>query len=94
MQADARVNLYEAARQWTAAVGAQKGRMFMGGAEPNLADLGVYGVLQAVRGMDTFNDVLREEPQMREWYEAVRAKVAASRLPADGVGYVDSRAGA
>lgn len=34
------------------------GRDFLGGSSPNLADLAVFGVLRAVQGTDTYNDVM------------------------------------
>lgn len=41
--------------EFIAAVGDRK---FMGGDRPNLADLAVYGVLTAVKGTPTYNDVV------------------------------------
>ena len=40
----------------------------MGGASPSLADLGVYGVLQAVRGMDSFAELMAHDQVMAAWY--------------------------
>jgi microsomal prostaglandin-E synthase 2 len=55
IQGDLREALYADANSFVAAVGSQK---FLGGEQPNLADLAVFGVLQAIRGTDTYNDVV------------------------------------
>jgi len=47
--------LYADADQFVAAVGP---RQFLGGDRPNLADLSMFGVLQAIKGTDTYNDVV------------------------------------
>jgi microsomal prostaglandin-E synthase 2 len=52
---DLREALYSDLDSFVEAVGHRK---FMGGDVPNLADLGVYGVLKAVQGTDTYNDVV------------------------------------
>ncbi len=87
--ADPRDDLFACAKEWTSAMGE---RPYMGGDSPSLADLGVYGVLQAVRGMDTFNDLLEHDAEMAAWYARMGAHVKPSRLPTDGVAYVDPRA--
>ena len=39
-------------------VDALRGHDFLGGSTPNLADLSAYGVLKAVQGTPTYNDVV------------------------------------
>ncbi len=34
-------------------------RKFLGGDKPDLADLAVFGVIRAVTGTDTFNDLMQ-----------------------------------
>lgn len=46
----------QSADEWVAALG---GRPFMGGTQPDLADLAVFGVVRAVTGTDTFNDLMQ-----------------------------------
>ena len=87
--ANPRDDLFACATEWTAALGE---RPYMGGDSPSLADLGVYGVLQAVRGMDTFTDLLEHDAALAGWYKRMAAQVRPSRLPTDGVAYVDPRA--
>ena len=87
--ANPRDDLFACATEWTAALGE---RPYMGGDSPSLADLGVYGVLQAVRGMDTFTDLLEHDAALAGWYKRMAVQVRPSRLPTDGVAYVDPRA--
>lgn len=47
--------LYSDANSFIAAVGS---RQFLGGDKPNLADLAMYGVLSAIKGTDTYNDLI------------------------------------
>eukprot|EP00877_Chromochloris_zofingiensis_P002743 jgi/Chrzof1/1246/Cz01g46060.t1 len=55
IEGDLREALYNDVDSFIEAVGDRK---FIGGDEPNLADLAVYGVLKAVQGTDTYNDVI------------------------------------
>lgn len=55
IEGDLREALYADANKFIAAVGSQS---FMGGAKPNLADLAMFGVLSAIRGTDTYNDLI------------------------------------
>ncbi|KAF8067212.1 R1 [Scenedesmus sp. PABB004] len=52
---DLRETLYADADAWVAAL---RGRPFLGGAAPNLGDLAVFGVLSALRGTPTYNDLV------------------------------------
>lgn len=47
IKGDLRQALYAAADEWMEAVG---NKSFLGGKKPNLADLSVYGVMQAIEG--------------------------------------------
>ena len=76
---DERQALYEEVGNWTAALGSRK---FMGGEQPNLADLAFFGVLRAVKGFDTHRDVM-EHTTLRPWFERMEAAVGpSSRLAA------------
>lgn len=68
---DVRQSLYDASREWMAAVGE---REFMGGSQPNLADLAVYGVLSSFEGLDAFNDMVRETT-IGPWYQRTKQAV-------------------
>jgi microsomal prostaglandin-E synthase 2 len=52
---DLRQALYGDINEFLTAIGS---RDFMGGSKPNLADLAVYGVLKAIQGTNTYNDVI------------------------------------
>ncbi|XP_019276548.2 prostaglandin E synthase 2 isoform X2 [Panthera pardus] len=73
LQDDVREDLYEAANKWVAAVG--KDRPFMGGQQPNLADLAVYGVLRVMEGLEAFDDLMRHT-HIQPWYLRVEKAIA------------------
>lgn len=49
----------------------------MGGNEPNLADLSVYGVLNSIEGCDAFKDVMNNT-KLGPWYNAMKERVTKS----------------
>lgn len=55
---DVRMHLYDACNQWTNAIEKNKTK-FLGGKEPNLADLNVFGVLNSMEGCQAFKDCLQ-----------------------------------
>ncbi|XP_029016691.1 prostaglandin E synthase 2 [Betta splendens] len=65
LQDDVRQDLYKAVNDWVAAIG--KNRKFMGGDQPNLADLAVFGVLRVMDGLQAFNDMM-ENTKVKYWY--------------------------
>ncbi|KAG7376750.1 Prostaglandin E synthase 2 [Phytophthora pseudosyringae] len=72
---DERQALYEALNSWVGAIGDK--RAFLGGNEPNMADLSVFGVLRAMHGLDTYTDMMRET-NIEPWFTRMTAKVGAS----------------
>lgn len=46
----------------------------MGGSEPNLADLSVYGILSSIEGCDAFRDLLQKS-YIKEWYFDMKEQV-------------------
>lgn len=54
-----------------------QGRTFHGGDAPDLADLAVFGVIRAVAGTDTFNDLMHGT-KIGTWYEAMFKAVGGS----------------
>uniref|UniRef100_A0AAV1UF05 GST C-terminal domain-containing protein n=1 Tax=Peronospora matthiolae TaxID=2874970 RepID=A0AAV1UF05_9STRA len=72
---DERLALYAALNSWADAVGDK--RMFLGGHEPNKADLSVFGVLRAMHGLDTYNDVMRET-KIWPWFRCMTDRVGSS----------------
>ncbi|PIO25690.1 hypothetical protein AB205_0111950 [Aquarana catesbeiana] len=77
LQDDVRQDLYKAADTWVKAVG--KGKKFLGGSEPNLADLAVYGVLRVMEGLKAFDDMMANT-KIKPWYQrmtnAIQEKAA------------------
>ncbi|XP_028664421.1 prostaglandin E synthase 2 [Erpetoichthys calabaricus] len=65
LQDDVRQDLYQAVDKWVKAVG--KHRPFMGGSQPNLADLAVYGVLRVMEGLQSFEDMMTHT-KVKTWY--------------------------
>ncbi|XP_075041229.1 prostaglandin E synthase 2 [Mixophyes fleayi] len=70
LQDDVRQDLYKAANLWVSAVG--KERKFLGGAQPNLADLAVYGVLRVMEGLQSFDDMMLNT-KIKPWYQRMTA---------------------
>ncbi|XP_035513911.1 prostaglandin E synthase 2 [Morone saxatilis] len=68
LQDDVRQDLYKAVDDWVAAIG--KKRKFMGGDQPNLADLAVFGVLRVMEGLQAFDDMM-ENTKVKHWYRRV-----------------------
>ncbi|KAL1343962.1 hypothetical protein HN51_017877 [Arachis hypogaea] len=71
---DERAALYGAAEQW---VDALKGRKFLGGMDPNLADLAVFGVLRPIRHLKSGKDMV-EHTQIGKWYSDMDQAVGQS----------------
>ncbi|XP_053726765.1 prostaglandin E synthase 2 [Synchiropus splendidus] len=68
LQDDVRQDLYKAVNDWVAAIG--KKRKFMGGDQPNLADLAVFGVLRVMEGLQAFDDMMANT-KVKSWYHRV-----------------------
>lgn len=64
---DVRQSFYEETNVWLKAL-RKKGTNFMGGDQPNLSDLAVYGVLTAVEGCEAFDD-LRQNTKISQWFD-------------------------
>ncbi|KAK4351855.1 hypothetical protein RND71_027373 [Anisodus tanguticus] len=71
---DERAALYEAAETW---VDALKGQDFLGGSNPNLADLAVYGVLRPIRYLKSGKDMV-ENTHIGDWYSRMESAVGVS----------------
>ncbi|XP_066955611.1 prostaglandin E synthase 2 [Macrobrachium rosenbergii] len=70
---DVRESFYEEMNVWLKAL-KKKGTKFMGGEEPNLSDLAVYGVLTAVEGCDAFED-LKNNTKVESWFSSMKETV-------------------
>lgn len=74
---DVRSHIYEALDKWTNELKKQ-GTKFMGGSEPNLADISVFGVLSSMEGCQAFKDCL-ENTNIGKWFYAVKEQVVKNR---------------
>lgn len=78
IQGDLREQLYTSANEWADAVGDHP---FLGGLQPNLADLAVFGVTRSIVGTNTFRDLMLNS-RIAPWYERMaRAVGDSARLP-------------
>ncbi|KAL8174675.1 UNVERIFIED_CONTAM: Prostaglandin E synthase 2 [Gekko kuhli] len=76
LQDNVREDLYKAANDWVKAIG--KHRMFMGGTQPNLADLAVYGVLRVMEGLEAFDDMMTHT-KIQPWYRHMETAIGHAR---------------
>ncbi|KAG9354635.1 hypothetical protein JZ751_001348 [Albula glossodonta] len=72
LQDDVRQDLYKAVNDWVSAIG--KKRKFMGGEQPNLADLAVFGVLRVMEGLESFDDMM-ENTKVKNWYRRMEKAI-------------------
>ncbi|KAI3745812.1 hypothetical protein L6452_08223 [Arctium lappa] len=73
---DERGALYEAAETW---VDALNGRQYLGGSEPNLGDLAVFGVLRPIRYLKSGKDMV-ENTRIGEWFTRMENQMKPHRL--------------
>ncbi|XP_010692501.2 uncharacterized protein LOC104905612 [Beta vulgaris subsp. vulgaris] len=71
---DERESLYQSAETW---VNALKGRAFLGGSKPNMADLAVFGVLRPIRHLQSGKDMV-EHTRIGDWYARMEKVVGES----------------
>ncbi|XP_071703372.1 uncharacterized protein [Rutidosis leptorrhynchoides] len=72
---DERKALYDAAETW---VDALKGRQYLGGSEPNLGDLAVFGVLRPIRDLKSGKDMF-ENTRIGEWFTRMENQMKPNR---------------
>ncbi|GMH03286.1 hypothetical protein Nepgr_005125 [Nepenthes gracilis] len=78
---DERKALYESAETW---VDALKGRDYLGGLKPNLADIAVFGALRPIRHLQSGKDMV-EHTRIGKWYSRMEKTVGdSSRIKAQG----------
>ena len=66
--------LLQSANEWVDALG---DRRFLGGQQPNNADLSMFGVIRAVTGTPTFHDLMHNT-RIGAWYEHMMGAVGES----------------
>nr|CAG4637130.1 EOG090X08KD [Ceriodaphnia reticulata] len=74
---DARQSLYNEVNYFLKVVDS-KGTRFIGGDEPNLADLAVYGCISSIDGTRSFYDLMRHT-SLSPWYEAMCSIIESRR---------------
>ncbi|XP_045509417.1 prostaglandin E synthase 2 [Colias croceus] len=74
---DERQSLYDAANAWMKAV-KKKGSSFLGGDQPNLADISVFGVLSSIEGCRAFQD-LRENTSIGNWFDRMKTHLETTK---------------
>jgi microsomal prostaglandin-E synthase 2 len=60
-----RISLYNAANQF---VGGMNGKTFMGGDQPDLADISVFGALRSLMPFAAGKDLMSTQPAVAQWY--------------------------
>lgn len=78
---DVRQSLYDECNFWARSIKKQN-TAFMGGNNPDLSDLAVYGVLNSIEGCEAFSDVLAHS-KIGAWY--ARMKTAVQSHDGSGV---------
>ncbi|KAK3732157.1 hypothetical protein RRG08_026539 [Elysia crispata] len=73
LKQDVRQSLYDACDEWVKVVRQGK-QPFLGGNQPNLADLAVYGVLNSIEGCTAFEDALRNT-KIGPWYKRTKEAI-------------------
>lgn len=74
---DPRGHLYEACDKFTSELERKKTK-FMGGKEPNLADLAVFGILSSMEGCQAFKDCL-ENTKIGSWFNDLKGLIDKNR---------------
>jgi len=89
-----RISLYECGDEWANAIGdkdflGKKNEeyyrkkkfsvFFLGGSEPNLADLNVYGILTAIQGSDAFQDLMINT-KIQPWFDRMKNLIEPYRI--------------
>lgn len=74
---DVRSHIYDACKEVTNQLDKQNSR-FLGGQEPNLADISAFGVLNSMEGCDAWRDCL-SHTQIGVWFTAMKERVAKNR---------------
>lgn len=76
---DERQEIKDALKDWISAVKGEKGD-FLGGGQPGVVDLSVYGVLKAISTFDTFNEVVAQNDELHDWFNKVKDAVGDTAL--------------
>nr|XP_014015910.1 unnamed protein product [Salmo salar]XP_014015911.1 unnamed protein product [Salmo salar]XP_014015912.1 unnamed protein product [Salmo salar]XP_014015914.1 unnamed protein product [Salmo salar] len=81
LQDDVRQDLYKAVNEWVEAIGR---KLFMGGDQPNLADLAVYGILRVMEGLEAWNNMMGNT-KVKSWYRRIQKAMRTTTDPAQNI---------
>ncbi|XP_059481403.1 prostaglandin E synthase 2 [Neocloeon triangulifer] len=70
---EVRLSLYDECNFWLKELN-QKKTPFMGGSQPNLSDLAVFGILNSIEGCDAFKD-LETNTKIGPWYYGMKTAI-------------------
>ena len=56
------------------------GQPFLGGAQPSLADVSIFGVIRSIESLPTYSEAIAAHPGAAAWYLRVKAAVGPSML--------------
>jgi microsomal prostaglandin-E synthase 2 len=70
---DERRELLDVINVWSTALNGQK---FLHGDEITMPDVLVFGVLNAIDGLTTFRELMKESPQLEKWYKDVAHEIS------------------
>lgn len=73
---DASAFLIQKGREWAAGL---EGQPFIGGAQPNGADIAVFGIINSVSNLNA-GDILKENKVFWDWYERMQAACQSRRI--------------
>jgi len=77
---DPRKMLYDACAEWMTQL---RGQPFRGGQQPSVPDVAAYGVLRALRGYRTFDDIQANvDPKFMQWFNEMDRRVNAAAIQA------------
>jgi len=71
LKPDVRESLYDESNVWMQNIKKKGQGKFMGGSEPNLADLAMYGILSSIEGCEAFQDLDKNSRIVRDWYRPI-----------------------
>ncbi|XP_073843601.1 prostaglandin E synthase Su(P) [Musca autumnalis] len=74
---DVRSHMYDACNKWTKELNKSNSK-FMGGKQPNLADLSVFGVLSSMEGCQAFKDCV-QNTNIGEWFYGIKELIQKNR---------------
>lgn len=73
---DERKELNVVIKVWCDAVGQNK---FLHGDHITMPDIQVFGVLRSIKGQRTFDEIMKEHSQLKDWYDRVQSELSSRK---------------